>query len=284
MNGTVNESAARAGAVSIFSGVGTRGTAGEMRVPVAVLGGVTLGFAQRGSPIGPTDAAFVPGTWSGGFEPQKAVDETVVTRYANLAGRNTGLVFAAGDLNGFNQITFHTYGNALDSDPTAFALYGLFSPAPDGYYGGLQQAWMVSSAAPLTTGTIALPAVGRGTVTVNVPRISLAYYCLLFTDLRGPDKSTMQIADISFQRTRARWGSPGISRSNSTISLNALGLETVRYTLWGKIGLKDGKWDPLGGAAAQAGGAIQFSDTYLPSRGPAGMFYRIEEEGISPAR
>lgn len=114
-----------------------------------------------------------------------AFDDKDKTKYLNFFGVGSGIEFATKSLSKITKIQLTSANDAPHRDPTAYKLYGYIQ-------GGYTE---------LSAGRIKkFPKTRFQSISVKVEdqKQPCDHYLLKFTDLRGPDKSIMQIADVKF--------------------------------------------------------------------------------------
>lgn len=160
-----------------------------------------------------------------GENPSLLVDGNVGTKYLNTSGLDSGfIVTPASGASMVKSFRLTTAGDAPDRDPANWQLYGTNSAivSADNSY-GTDETWSL-----IDSGAVVMPA-ERGTlgpvVAVNNAN-NYASYKMVFTDLKGPAKNLMQVAEAAFYNTVDASSANILAPGDPVRAIDA----TLRYT------------------------------------------------------
>lgn len=159
--------------------------------------------------------------------PVQLIDGNVASKYLNGSGLDSGfIVTPAGGSANVRSFQLTTGNDAPERDPASWQLFGTNAPivSVNNSY-GTSESWSL-----IESGSIVMPD-ARGTlspvVTVNNPN-SYTSYKMIFTDLKGPAKNLMQVAEASFFTSTDGTGADILNPGDAIVGIDA----TLRYAGW----------------------------------------------------
>lgn len=155
-----------------------------------------------------------------GENPANVLDANSATKYLNGGGKLTGLIVTpARGASVIGSFVITTANDAPERDPAAWTLYGTTdSVTSTNNSAGTNENWTV-----IASGTVTLPdtRLVAGPVVSFANSASYTSYKLIFTQLKSPTSSLMQIADVQFYESNDGTGS-GVLAPGDAIVATAL--------------------------------------------------------------